>query len=107
MDIRNELNVTTSYSRFSKIFSEFAVFAENENHIISNLIVSLVNFNKTLKVDKYYNFVTRTLKYGEICLKQHNARKIFRVVLPKIMKFPGFLNVCVIIQPTVFFVMNC
>lgn len=50
MDIKNELNVTTSYDRFSKIFSEFAVFAENENHIVSNLIVSVVNFNKTLKV---------------------------------------------------------
>lgn len=50
MDIKNELNVTTSYDRFSKIFSEFAVFAENENHIVSDLVVSIVNFNKTLKV---------------------------------------------------------
>lgn len=52
MDMRNDLNVSTSYDRFSKIFSEFAVFAENENHIISNLIVSIVNFNKTLKVSR-------------------------------------------------------
>lgn len=50
LDIKNELNVTTSYERFSTIISEFAVFAENENHIVSNLIVSVVNFNKTLKV---------------------------------------------------------
>lgn len=50
LDIKNELNVTTSYERFSTIISEFAVFAENENHIISNLIVSVVNYNKTLKV---------------------------------------------------------
>ncbi|VVC30431.1 Hypothetical protein CINCED_3A001550 [Cinara cedri] len=61
MDIRNELNVTTSYSRFSKIFSEFAVFAENENHIISNLIVSVVNFNKTLKTTLDVDFLTTAL----------------------------------------------
>ncbi|XP_060856834.1 uncharacterized protein LOC132934536 [Metopolophium dirhodum] len=61
MDIKNELNVSTSYERFSRIFSEFAVYAENENHIVSNLIASIVNFNKTLKTTLDADFLTTAL----------------------------------------------
>ncbi|XP_025406452.1 uncharacterized protein LOC112680523 [Sipha flava] len=61
LDIKNTLNVSTSYDRFSKVVSEFAVFAENENHIVSNLIVSIINFNNTLKTAIDVDFLTTTL----------------------------------------------
>ncbi|XP_050528812.1 uncharacterized protein LOC126898616 isoform X2 [Daktulosphaira vitifoliae] len=61
MDVKNELYINTSYERFSNVFSEFSIFAENENHIASNSIVSIVNFNKILKTTLEVDFFMTSL----------------------------------------------